>query len=78
MVLKRNVQTMFLRMMFPYDLMSTHEAKKLLLKLVKAKLELLESQRSRKNLNNKSTQNSTKSPEQLITFKLEETASIVD
>ncbi len=64
--------------MFPYDLVTTREAKKLILKLVKAKLELLETQRSRKNLNNKSTQNSTKSPEQLVTLKLEETASIVD
>lgn len=78
MDLKRENQTIFLSTMFPYDLVTTREAKKLILKLVKAKLELLETQRSRKNLNNKSTQNSTKSPEQLVTLKLEETASIVD
>ena len=65
-------------MMFPFDLVTTHEAKKLILKLVKAKLELLESQESRKNLNSKSTQSNTKLSNELITLELEDTVPLID
>jgi hypothetical protein len=64
--------------MFPYDLATTHEAKKLILQLVKAKLKLLESQKNRKNRNNKNIQSNTEPPEELITLALDDTVFILD